>query len=444
MNTHLPTYLTSAAWLRESGYAPAPIAPGHRMPAGPWAAIQLMYDERTHPDELAAVFTALPAPRGPGGVDDFKATHLVTLTVNARGDLSAQLAAVVAKYVGAAKCPVRVSADGERVYLFAAATNAVFTEKRAYLEYSTVALNYCPECIAVGADHEGQPYEWPQGDLFAVRRAELASLDNDSCDALMADIQELFAKLAPPAPPPAPRVAKPIVAAGARLTWENKRARLQLAENGWDVVPVPFGRQSPDNRVRMGQTGEYLFDRKKPPSEFGVGVVTSLDRSTFVALEVSSRSAEVAADLEKLGISDKTGSIVAGIAALIKQFAGDAKVPVRRTSTGSQLFLFRSAGSYSAAGLRRLLTVPGTPGTAVTLTLIARTACVVFSGDDAAGKPYTWENDLLSTKQGELPEYRAKILNDIEAFMEAGAGLLDKAREGATPAKRARKGGINH
>ena len=79
MNTTLPTYLASAAWLRESGYAPAPIAPGHRMPAGPWAAIQLMYDERAHPDELAAVFTALPLPRGPGPgvIVDVKATHLV-------------------------------------------------------------------------------------------------------------------------------------------------------------------------------------------------------------------------------------------------------------------------------------------------------------------------------------------------------------------------------
>jgi hypothetical protein len=443
MNTELPTYLASAAWLRESGYAPAPIAPGHRMPAGPWAAIQLMYNERAHPDELAAVFTAVPMPRGPGPdvILDAKATHLITLRVNARDDLVPQLQAIVAKYVGAAKCPVRVSADGEHVYLFAAAASAVFTEKRAHLEYSTVSLNYFPECIALAADHDGQPYEWPKGDLFSARRSELAALDNDACDALMADIQELFAKFAPPAPPPAQRVAKPIIAPGERMTWENKRARSQLVANGWDIVPIPFGRQAPDPRLRMGPTGEYLFDRKKPPSEFGVGVVTSLDRSTFVALELSSRSAEVAADLEKLGFADKTAPILAGIGAIVKRFAGDAKVPVRRDSKGGQVFLFRSAGAFTAAGLKRLLSVQGKTGTAVAVAIYARNVCMIYSGDDAAGKPYTWENDLLSTKHHEVPVYSASILKDIEAFMESGAGLLDETRAAGTAAKRTRKAG---
>jgi hypothetical protein len=50
-------------------------------------------------------------------------------------------------------------------------------------------------------------------------------------------------------------------------------------------------------------------------------------------------------------------------------------------------------------------------------------------------QPYTWENDLLTTKREE-PEYHSSLVRDIEAFMNAGAGLLDKTSEAAQSAKK--------
>ena len=439
MNTHLPTYTASASWLRESGYAPAPIAPGHVHPAGPWNSLQLDYSERAQPDELAAVFTALPAPRGPGGSDNCKATHLVTLTAEVRDDLLPELEAIIARHVGAAKCPVRVSADGVRVYLFGAATCEGFTEKHAALEFSTVKLHYFPECIALAADHEGRPYEWPAGDLFSIRHAELAALDGNACDALMADVHELFAKHAPPIPVPPPRVPKPIVKAGERITWENERALSELRANGYEPAPVRFGRSAPDSTVWRHGSVNWKFDwHRAPPSKYGVGVVTTLQGARqLAALELWSRSAENAAELEKLGFTVQTDRILAGITSIISKYVGDAKVAIRRDSNGRTLFLFRNTAGYNLADFDRLLMVASKPGTAVRLKLTAREACFVVSGDDAAGKPYKWENDLLSTKHNALAQLgnweASAIVRDVDAFMDAGAGLLETAHEPTLP-----------
>lgn len=448
MNTHLPTYLTSVSWLREKGYAPAPIAPGHVYPAGPWNSMQLDYSERAQPDELAAVFTALPPPRGPGGIDDFKATHLVTLSAEVRDGLWPELDSIIARHVGAAKCPVRVSADGVRLYLFSAANCKSFTEKRADLGDSTVRLHYFPECVALAADHGGRPYEWPAGDLFSIRHSELAALDSDACEALIADVHELFVKHAPPVPVPAPRVPKPIVKPGDRLSWENERALKELRANGYELAPVRFGKSAPDSTAWRHGLVNWKFDwHRGPPSKYGVGVVTTLQGpNQLAALELWSRSAENAAELEKLGFPVLTDRIVAGIGAIIAKYVGGAKVPTRRDSAGRVLFLFRNTGGYNLMDFDRLLLVASKPGTAVKLKLTAREGCFVVSGDDAAGKPYKWENDLLSTKHEELPALgweASGLLRDIEAFMDAGAGLLDAVPEAAptTPAKRTRKTG---
>ncbi len=445
MNTQLPTYLTSATWLREQGFAPAPIALGHTYPAGPWNSMQLGYDERAQPDELAAVFTALPPPRGPGMVDNFKATHLVTLNTEVRDDLRAELEEIVARHVGAAKCPVRVSPDGARVYLFSATKCTRFTEKLALLDHSKVSLNYLPECVALAADSAGRPYEWPNGDLFSIRHTDLAALDDDSCDALMADIHELFAKHAPPPPKREPKVSKPIVAPGERITWANDRALDQLRKNGYDVVPVPFGRAAPVSDAWKGNMVSWKFnDPKTPPSKFGVGVVSTGRASSLAAVELSSRSAEIAADLEKLGFADRTAGILAGLSSIITKYAGEAKLPIRRGSNGAHLFLFRNTAGYTPYEFNRLFTSHG-PGTTVRVKLIARDACFVVSGDDPAGKPYTWDCDLLATKLDDLPALghseASALLRDIEDFEASGAGLLEAARDPAAPPKRTRKAG---
>ncbi len=446
MNTVLPTYIASAAWLRESGFAPAPIAPGHSAPAGPWAASQLSYEGRAQPDELAAVFTGLPPPRGPGGVDNFKATHLVTLTLDVRDNVRAELESIIARHVGDAKCPVRVSHNGERVYLFAAAANAQFTEKRAHLEYSTVKLGYFPECVALAADGAGRPYEWPAGDLFSVRRSELASLDNAAMDALMSDVGELFSKHAPPPPKRTARVPKPIVAPGDRVTWNNDRALKTLRDNGYEVVPVRFGRSAPDSDAWRQNMVSWRFDNSKGGANaYGVGVISTVQGAHQVAaLELWSRSAQSAADLEKLGFAVRTESILAAITAIIMKHVDGEKVAIRRDSTGRTLFLFRHAAAYNSADFERLLTA-NTPGTAVKLKLTAREGCFVYSGNDAAGVPFVWENDLLSTKREDLAEFSssamARMRAEVEAFMDAGGGLSEKTPDTTSTPKRTRKAG---
>src|SRR5688500_7191140 len=112
------TFGNAAALLRANGYAPIPLD-NSRKPLGPVYVTQTDWARfPAYADSPVAALTSAPMANGSHSpIQNASDTWLVTVAVSVRHEVKADIDAIVKRYAGAAKCPVRV-ADDEALYVF--------------------------------------------------------------------------------------------------------------------------------------------------------------------------------------------------------------------------------------------------------------------------------------------------------------------------------------
>jgi len=182
----------------------------------------------------ATVLTTLPAPRGPGGIDDHASTWLALLEVQAPDALHSEVEAWIAQ-----RGRITLRIDGEmRQYVFRLDAN----ELPAWDESPATSPHY--KHASAGIKHMWfvpLAGEWPYGNLLDVPHNELAVLTAEACAQLIADLDALFQQHAPPPEPEPVRAIeppKPLLVRGERPTWANQGLRKHLQERGWQLQPA--------------------------------------------------------------------------------------------------------------------------------------------------------------------------------------------------------------
>jgi hypothetical protein len=203
-------------------------------------------------------------------------------------------------------------------------------------------------------------------------------------------------------------------AASPPLTYadaEKYRAR------GYAVAPVAWGEAIPPGpwgRYQILNYGEIYNDWGvaafcyMPPAQHEGGITLEAARATWLAaLRVSARTKKLAGEVD---------SVIA------KHVAG--RPPVRHDSDGGRLWPFALEGepflrlttrSYSVAG-EKVKPYESRPNFA---EIISAGECIVLSGNDADGVPYTWKNgDLTTVRRDQLPVMNvsgaAALIRDLE------------------------------
>jgi hypothetical protein len=350
----------SAALLRANGYVPAACSESGK-PIGPWAIRQHAFDKYPENDPLpVAVLTAAPAPRSEfDPVQNPKATWLALLCVKVRDELAADVAALTAKYVGTAKCPVRI---GDDALLYVFRTGELFGRVQT-------SPGHQPDHAAVEAGPSFIPLNgnWRAGlDLLDVKRAELPELDHVKAEALIGEINAILCERAPPVEPPAPRVPRPLLEPGQKLLWGNWRAMDALRENGFSLLPIRWGQQTPERNGYADFAGNWHYN--DPLDQHGVG----LTLAGLATVEIITRFRH-----------DVDAAIQAVGPCLIRTVSGDE---TRR------LYVFRN----SSSGADQAIYSPNVHA------IVRRRGVVVLSGVDEDGRQYEWNRDMLTARVEEL------------------------------------------
>jgi hypothetical protein len=424
----LTTYGECAEILRLNGYAPASIHRGEAQPRGAWAALQLSWNRPENAAALVAVLTNCPAARGPGApVQDWRATRLTTVTVNVRKEFADDVDAFMLARDGRV---VRVATNGERVYLFRNEGEPFSALASRARRTGDARVNSARHFVALIEDAHGDAYEWPRGTLVETRRDELATLNADEAQRLIADFDKWASIHEPPLPPITKYVAKPLVPPGQRLTYGNHRARAALERGGFYPAPVQFGTQ----QVPRGDVHTW-----KSHDEHGVGLLLNPlgngNAGKLTLVEFSSRSAEVAEELAKLGHPDRTGEILPAIAAFM---AEHYCAPCQRSPNGALRYAFRN-DDYTFAPIVKLISGPAVAST-IRVRVVGREGAIVISGDDVDGKPLAWDVDWFAVKRADLPSLTENLshgfMSGIDQLITSGEALRSKP---AKPPRRKRK-----
>jgi hypothetical protein len=391
------TYGNSAKALQQNGYVPA--ACSETGPIGPWPVRQHDYSRFPENNPLpVAVLTSIPLPRFEGDpVQSPMDTWLATVTVKVRAELATEAAAIVAKYVGAAVCPVRVD-NGALVYVFSLSGPQFPLVETAPWDDATdsVAVHTGPAYIPLNST-------WRGPDLLDVPRPALPEIDQQKAHALIKDFDALLEARAPRSEPP-PRPAKrPLLEPGQRLLWGNHRAIAAMKQNGWDPRPVAWGQErEEDNGYAVPDLG--LFQYNVRVDGHGVGVPLQ----GLVAIEwtpTRHRREEIHAAILSMG------------PCLLRTAKG----------TDSRLYLFRADRKWYEQTI-------GVPFAQLSIRRAPR-QLVVLSGADAAGREYVLDRDILQTRVDELATFdfhdHGRLQNALDAIPEP---------DYSQPAPRKRKG----
>jgi hypothetical protein len=384
----------SAELLRANGYVPAACSEGGK-PMGPWAVRQHAFHKYPENDPLpVAVLTAVPAPRSEHDpVQNPKATWLATVRVNVRDEVAADVAAVIAKYIGAAKCPVHVADDGSLLCVFR--TGELFGSIRtdAWREPDFAHVDAGPSFIPL----EGN---WRDAlDLLDVQRAELPELDHAKGEALISDVNRVLQDHAPPVEPPAPFVPRPLLQPGQRLLYGNTRAMNALREHGFSPSPVRWGQQEVERDGYSDSNGFWHFNCDL--SNHGVGVAL---KGLVTLKSVWGFREDVDAAIRALG------------PCVIRSVAGD---DTRR------LYLFRC--SY---GADEDIYAPNAH------IAVRRRGVIVLTGTEKDGREYEWDRDVLTVRADELAAFES---HDAQRLRRALESLPPPDYSKVAPAPKRRK-----
>jgi hypothetical protein len=394
------TFRDIAPLLKANGYAPAPLADNGK-PLGPFAVMQVAYSRYATNDDLpAAVLTAVPAPRNEHDpVQDHRCTWLATLAVKVRDELVKEVDAIVAKYIGKAKCPVRVADDGSTLRVFRLAGEL----------FSTVTTDYAhdPHFARVESAAAFVPVNgtWVGGiNLLDVMRDELAELDHGRAQQLIGELNALLHAHAPRSeyvlPPPVPR---PLLEPGQKLLYGNRRALAALRENGFQPLPVRWGQDDVERDGYSDFMGGWHYN--VPLDNHGVGI----NLSGFALLEFVGVTFRADAD-----------EVIRAMGACpIRRVIGDQN-PV------SVAYLFRCDQSPKNETLYGPV-----------VAHVRRTGLLVLSGEDTYGRAYQWDRDLLTVKANELPALEPHDAQRLQRALEALPSILEYKAAATKGRKRA-------
>lgn len=388
------TFGNSASLLKANGYAPAPIGEGG-LPVGPFAVMQIAWGKYATNDDLpAAVLTAVPAPRNEhDAVQDHRATWLATLSMKASDEADA----IVAKYIGKAKCPVRVTDDGSTLRVF-----------RLAGELFSIIATEDPDFARVDSAAGVVPVngQWKDGvGLVDVMRSELPELDHGRAQQLIGELNALLAANAPPYIPPAPFVAPPILQPGQRLLYGNRRALVALNENGFQPLPVRFGQDEVEKDGYTDFMGGWHYNVDL--QQHGVGI--NVGRG-FAVLEFIGGTFRV----------DVDAAIRAHGACLVRRVTGDQH-PV------NVAYLFRC----SQQGGDQTLYTPHLH------VQVRRTGLLVLSGEDQYERAYQWDRDVLTVKASSLATMELHDAARLQRGLEALPSILEYKAAATKGRKRA-------
>jgi len=374
------TFGNSSQLLRQNGFAPIPLGTPDLRPLGPVHVLQIDWTRNPdYADAPVAVLTSVPPARSPESpVQNAQDTYLATVTVSVRPELAADIDAIVKRYVGDGRVPVRI-ADGEAVYVF----------KLAGERFSTIATGYGNQPDSVRVESAASVVllngQWKDGiSLLDVFRNELAPLSRDHAQALVDEANRLLDARAPVVDYfPPPRVPRPLLQPGQTLRYGNDRAMDVLRENGFSKpLPVRWGQQEAEKDGYVDSVGNFHFN--VDVSEHGVGI----NLKGFALIEFGSR---FRADVDELLRSFGP--------CLVRTAAGDDR-PV---------YLFRS----DQGGGDETLNGPNA------FVHVRRLGLIVLSGADDKGRAYAWDRDVLTVKSDELATFELHDGKRLQRVLEA-------------------------
>lgn len=372
------TFGNSAALLRANGFAPIPLGDSGK-PLGPVYVTQVDFARNpSNADLPVAVVTSVPMPQGPHApIQNAAETWLATITVSVRDDVQADIDAIVKRYTGAAKCPVRL-ADGEALYVF----------KLAGDRFSTLATAYShqPDTVRVESAASFVPLngEWSNGiSLLDVFRNELPPLSRDHAQALIDEVDRLLSDRAPRVdytpPPVAPR---PLLQPGQRLLFGNARAMDALREHGFQPFPVRFGQQEAERDGFSDSNGRWHYN--VDVSEHGVGI-----------------------NLRGFALIEFGGRFRADVDELVRSFGPCLVRTVRGDDRPVYLFKCMQGGRDES------LFSPNVH------MRVRRGGLAVLSGADEDGRTYQWDRDVLTVTASELGTFEQHDGKRLERMLEA-------------------------
>jgi hypothetical protein len=372
------TFGNAAALLRANGFAPIPLGDDGK-PLGPVYVTQTDWVRfPSYADSPVAVLTSSPMASGPHApIQNAADTWLVTVAVSVRHEVKADIDAIVKRYAGAAKSPVRVT-DDEALYVF----------KLAGARFSTLATAYGhqPDAVRVESAASFVPVngDWANGiSLLDVFRDDLAPVSRDHAQALIDEVDRLLADRAPRVEYfPLPVAPRPLLQSGERLTFGNSRAMDALREHGFQPVAVRWGQQHAEKDGFSDANGRWHFNCDV--SEHGVGI----NLRGFALIEFTGRfRADVDEAIRSMG------------ACLVRTARGDDR----------HAYLFHS----SQGGTDETLYSPNVH------VCVHRTGLVVLSGADEDGRTYQWDRDVLTITANELGTFEQHDGKRLERMLEA-------------------------
>jgi len=376
---HQLTFGNASALLHQNGFAPIPLGDNGK-PLGPVYVTQIDFARNpSNADLPVAVLTSAPMPQGPHApIQSAQDTWLATVAVAVRDELKADVDAIVKRYTGAAKCPVRV-ADGTALYVFKLAGDRFSTLATAYgHQPDTVRVESAASFVKLNG-------QWKEGlSLLDLSRDELAPLSRDHAQALIDEVDRLLDDRAPRIDYfPPPRAPRPLLQPGARLTYGNTRAMDVLREHGFQPFPIRWGHDDVEGDGFSDFMGRWHYN--VDVSEHGVG--TSL--KGFALLSFSGRyRADVDDAIRSMG------------ACVVRKAAGDDR-PV---------YLFRCDHQGGAGE---------TVYSPHVHVRVHRAGLMVLSGADANGRAYAWSRDVLTIKSSELAAFELHDSKRLERLLEA-------------------------
>jgi hypothetical protein len=376
------TFSNAAQLLRANLYAPIPLG-SDGSPLGPVYVSQTDWARYpAYADAPVAVLTSSPPANGPHApIQNARDTWLATVTVSVRDELKADVDAIVKRYVGKAKCPVRL-ADDKALYVFKLAGAA---------QFSTIATDD-PEFARVdsAASFVRLDGEWRGGiSLLDVMRSELPELDHERAQQLIGELNACLHAHAPPVAPPAPFVARPLLAPGETLRWKNTRALAALNANGFsNLLPVRFGQQQAEKDGFTDANGR--FHHNVDVSEHGVG----LSLQGFTLVEFGGR---FRADVDELVKSFGP--------CILRTVAGDDR-PV---------YLFKC----DQGGGDETIHTPNV------FMHVRRVGVIVLSGVDDKGREYEWSQNLLTVKSSQLHTFERHDCARLQRALESLPSIVE-------------------
>jgi hypothetical protein len=297
--------------------------------------------------------------------------------MSVRDEMQADIDAIIKRYAGAAKCPVRL-ADGGALYVFKLAGPRFSTLATAYgREPDTVHVESAASFVPLNGD-------WLNGiSLLDVFRNELPPLSRDHAQALIDEVDRLLDERAPRIdylpPPVAPR---PLLQPGQPLLFGNSRAMDALREHGFQPVAVRWGQQHAEKDGFSDANGRWHFNCDV--SEHGVGI----NLRGFALIELNGRfRADVDEAIRSMG------------ACLVRTAPGDDR----------RVYLFRSI----QGGADESLYSPNV------FMRVRRTGLAVLAGADEDGRTYQWDRDVLTVKANELGAFEQHDGKRLERMLEA-------------------------